>query len=273
MQIQDFMTEPRSIQVAERYGVPVAHVIGATTDDAYVGGSFFITRRVDGESVPRRVMRLIEARSLGPRMVEQCGAALAALHAVPLDAAPTELERPARAPTEEALGRLDEQLGLLLQPSPVFSLAYRWLERHLPEPDGRVTIVHGDARIGNMIVGDDGLRALLDWEIVRLGDPIEDVAWMCVRMWRFGNDDLEVGGFAQREELAAAYEKAGGTWDEARFDWWQILGTARWGVGLAHQARAHLDGSVPSVVMAASGRRVAEQEYDVLTLIRRLARS
>jgi hypothetical protein len=97
---------------------------------------------------------------------------------------------------------------------------------------------------------------------------MEDVSWMCVRMWRFRNDDLEVGGLAHRADLKAGYEGAGGTWDDDSFHWWKTLGTLRWGLGLAGQAMAHLNGSFRSIVMAASGRRVSELEYDTLMLLR-----
>jgi aminoglycoside phosphotransferase (APT) family kinase protein len=271
MQIQDFMIEPTVIQVAEAHGVPVPHLVGATTDESYVGGPFFVTERVDGESVPRRVLRVVESLGLGETVAEQCGRAIAALHQVPLDELPAGVPRPVNdSPIEQALANFEESNAGLLQPSPVFSLALRWLETHAPPAPATLTVVHGDFRNGNMIVGEDGLRAMLDWEIVRVGDPMEDAAWICVRMWRFGNNDLEVGGFAGKEVFARAYVDAGGTWDEERFAWWRILGTLRWGAGLAGQAMAHLDGSVPSIVMAASGRRIAEQEYDVLSLLQPL---
>jgi aminoglycoside phosphotransferase (APT) family kinase protein len=269
LQIQDFMLEPDTIQLAERHGVPVAHIVGATTDPSYVEGPFFITKRVEGESIPRRIMRLIAERDLGQTMARQCGAAMSALHHAPVSEAPAAMVGVARSGPEDALEKLDLAMSDLLQPSPVFALAFRWLERHLPAAPVPTTIIHGDFRVGNMIVGEDGLRAVLDWEGTRMGDPMEDVAWISVRMWRFGNDDLEVGGFAQRDDLEAAYRDAGGDFDGERYDWWQIQGTARWGVGLSHQAMAHLDGSVPNIVMAASGRRVAEQEYDVLTFLQR----
>ena len=118
-------------------------------------------------------------------------------------------------------------------------------------------------------MGEDGLRAALDWEVCRIGDPMEDLAWLCMRMWRFRNDALEVGGFARLEDLRGGYETAGGTWIQHSFHWWKVLSTLRWGLGLAGQAAAHIGGTVPSVVMAASGRRVAELEYDTLMLIRR----
>ena len=118
------------------------------------------------------------------------------------------------------------------------------------------------------MVAEDGLRAALDWELTHIGDPMEDLGWLCQRMWRFRNDELEVGGFASRNDLRAGYQAEGGTWNEASFHWWKTLGTLRWGLGLAGQAAAHIDGSVSSIVMAASGRRVAELEYDTLMLLR-----
>ena len=268
LQIQEFMLEPDMIRVAEAGGVPVVHVLGATTDEGYVGGPFFVSGRIDGETVPRRVLRLVDSAGLGDRLAGQAGRAFAALHAIDVGEAPDTLTVVDGDPCAAALERLEEATANLLQPSPPIALATRWLELNRPSGPVPITIVHTDIRVGNVIVGDDGLRAVLDWEGVRTGDPMEDLAWMAVRMWRFGNDDLEVGGFCEVPELVAAYTAAGGTWDEQRFRWWQILGTLRWGVGLAAQAIAHLDGSVPSVVMAASGRRIAEQEYDTLALIR-----
>jgi aminoglycoside phosphotransferase (APT) family kinase protein len=150
----------------------------------------------------------------------------------------------------------------------VFAYGARWLERNAPPEPERLTVVHSDIRNGNIIVGDDGLRAILDWETSRVGDPVEDLAWTTQRMWRFREDAKTVGGLAGIPTLRRAYEDAGGTWDEDRFHWWRVLGSVRWGMGLAGQARAHLDGSFPSIVMAASGRRVPELEYDTLLLLR-----
>lgn len=157
----------------------------------------------------------------------------------------------------------------LLQPSPSFALGLRWLARHAPVSPTALTLVHGDFRNGNLIVGPDGLRAALDWELSHLGDPMRDPAWLCQRMWRFRNDTLEVGGFGSRNELRAGYKAAGGLWREEAFHWWKVHGTLSWGLGLAGQAKAHLGGLVPGVVMAASGRRVAELEFDLLQLIQR----
>jgi aminoglycoside phosphotransferase (APT) family kinase protein len=269
IQLLDVAAEAAVRILAENAGVPVPHVHHVCADPSVLGGPFFVSTAVEGETVPRRVLRLVTEHELGERVVEQLGAALAALHSVDPGAAPDAIPRPeGGGPVERGVAVLDELLGLLDAPSPVFSFATRWLERNAPAEPPELALVHSDVRNGNIIVGTDGLRAILDWETTHVGDPMEDVAWPCQRMWRFREDARTVGGFAGVDTLRAAYQRAGGTWDDERFRWWRVHGTVKWGLGLAGQARAHLDGSFPSIVMAASGRRVAELEYDALLLLR-----
>jgi aminoglycoside phosphotransferase (APT) family kinase protein len=256
--------------LAETGGVPVPHIHAICVDESYVGGPFFVSARVEGETVPRRVLRLVHERGIGERVATQLGEALGRLHAIDPSLAPAELVDPGPAnPAEIALTGADQSMSQLLQPRPAIALGMRWLEGHLPGPPRRRTIVHTDVRNGNLIVGPDGLRAVLDWEGARRqGDPMEDVAWPSLRMWRFRNDDREIGGFAGRDPFVAGYEAAGGAFDVERFHWWKALGTLRWALGLAGQTAAHLDGRFESIVMAASGRRVPELEWDLLMLIR-----
>ena len=264
--------ETACLRLAAEAGVPVPRQIAHCSDLAYLGLPFFVAEQVAGESIPRRILRLVAAHSgLGERLATQCGAALAALHGVAVERAPAALpgaEPGATPPAVAALRELDEKVRELPAHSAAFAFVLRWLDRHLPSPPPHLCVLHGDFRNGNLLVDASGLRAALDWEICRLGDPMEDLAWLCLRCWRFRNDELEVGGFAGREPLRAGYEAAGGVWDTHRFHWWKVLGTVRWGLGLAGQAQQHLDGSFPSIVMAASGRRVAELEYDALMLLR-----
>jgi aminoglycoside phosphotransferase (APT) family kinase protein len=269
IQLLDVEGEAGIRLVAEAAGVPVPHVHHVCSESAVLGGPFFISTAVEGETVPRRVLRLVHEHGLGERVIAQLGEAMAHLHAVDLADVPAALPRPAGGgPIAAALAGIDTLLAALLEPSPVFAYGMRWLERHAPAEPERLTVVHSDIRTGNIIVGADGLRAILDWETSRVGDPVEDLAWPCQRMWRFREDALTVGGLAGLPVLRDAYVGAGGAWDEDRFAWWRVLGSVRWGLSLAGQARAHLDGSFRSIVMAASGRRVPELEYDTLLLLR-----
>lgn len=269
IQLLDVAAEAAIRTLAEEAGVPVPHVHHVCTDESVLGGPFFVSTAVDGETVPRRVLRLVHEHGLGERVAAQLGEAFARLHSVDPDLAPTAMARPVGAgPVASAIEGIDVGISGLLAPSPTFAYGARWLERNAPPEPDRLTVVHSDVRTGNIIVGDDGLRAVLDWETARIGDPMEDLAWPCQRMWRFREDQRTVGGMAGVDVLRDAYTAAGGAWDEDRFTWWRVLGTIRWGLGLAGQARQHLDGSFRSIVMAASGRRVPELEYDTLLLLR-----
>ena len=269
IELMKITDEARLIELAERGGVPVPHVHFASEDAGWLGGPFFISDRVDGETVPRRVLRKVAADGTGERITEALGRAFGALHQIPVAQAPAALARPEGPnPAETALARIAEQMESLMQPAPVFDLGLRWLSRQLPASPARLAVVHGDIRNGNIIVDDQGLKAVLDWEVAKIGDPMEDLSWPCLRAWRFGEDQREVGGFGGREALIRGYRAAGGEFDAHSFHWWKVLGTLRWGLGLAGQARGHLDGSFSNIVMAASGRRVAEQEYDLLCLLR-----
>jgi aminoglycoside phosphotransferase (APT) family kinase protein len=129
-------------------------------------------------------------------------------------------------------------------------------------------VVHGDFRLGNLLVGPAGLVAALDWELVHLGDPMEDLAWLVVRAWRFGSAGA-VAGLGSRDELAVAYEAAGGApVDLDAMRWWEILGTIKWGVICMMQTSSHLSGANRSVELAAIGRRTCEAEYDLMLLLR-----
>ena len=204
-------------------------------------------------------------------MSSQLGDAFARLHHINPALAPEGLMRPVDGNViEAALVGAEAQLRELLQPSPTFSYGLRWLERNRPAEPERLTIVHSDVRNGNLIISEQGLQAILDWEGTRIGDPAEDVAWPMVRMWRFRNDHLPVGGFSAIAPYRAAYEAAGGAWDDDRVRWWLTLGTLRWGLGLAKQSHQHLRGEYVTIVMAASGRRVSELEYDTLMCLRGL---
>jgi aminoglycoside phosphotransferase (APT) family kinase protein len=150
----------------------------------------------------------------------------------------------------------------------VFDVALRWLRAHAPDEPAQLQLVHGDFRNGNLIVGADGVRAVLDWEVAHLGDPAEDLAWICLPPWRFGEMDRPVGGLGQREEMFRAYEAASGKRvDPGRVRFWEALGSLRWGVGCAGMFEWFDSGRDPSVERAMIARRVSESELDLLRVM------
>jgi aminoglycoside phosphotransferase (APT) family kinase protein len=135
-------------------------------------------------------------------------------------------------------------------------------------PERDRTLVHGDYRMGNVIVGPEGLRAVLDWELAHVGDPHEDLAWMCTKTWRFGNPAAPVGGVGAREPFYAAYERESGRrLDRGALHYWEILSTAKVCVVWIMQVNAWYAGIIPTVEHAAIGRRMAETEHDLLELL------
>ena len=240
--------------------------------DDSLGGEFFLVRRVEGETLPRRLLRedvYAEARRALPA---QLGHALANIHAIPLDApgiAPLPTPPDGVSPAAYELDRYEQIFrGIALEPHPVFELTFRWLRSRLPasNPTDR-KLVHGDYRIGNVLFGPEGMRLVLDWEIAHAGDPMEDMGFLCIRSWRFGGDK-PVGGVGTYEEFFEAYEAAGGDRvDPERQRWWEVFGNVRWGVICLSQARVYIDGRSTSVELASIGRRTAETEWELLSLI------
>lgn len=255
-------TEVAVVRAAAHSGVPVPTVLADATADGSLGAAGMVVERLAGEAIPRRILRDDSFADARTALVDQCGAALAAIHRIPLDEVPplTDVDQ---------LDFYRQVLDALGEPHPTLELGFAWLEQHRPGPVA-ATVVHGDFRLGNLLVGPSGLVAALDWELVHLGDPMEDLAWLAVRAWRFGGAGA-VAGLGSREELAAAYEAAGGVpVDLETMRWWEVLGTVKWGVICMMQTSSHLSGANRSVELAAIGRRTCEAEYDLMLLLREL---
>lgn len=250
--------EAELIRAAQSLGVPVPIVVAADAGPA-LGAPCMIMERLEGETIARKLLRDDAWSTARSALVGQAGAALAAIHRID-----PEVARGLRASDQ-----LEEMAVLLKgagQPLPAFELAMRWLVTNQPASPRRA-VVHGDFRLGNLLVAEDGLAGVLDWELAHLGDPIEDLGWYCVRAWRFGSA-LPAGGMGTREELIGAYEAAGGdSVDPDALRWWEMLGTLKWGLICILQAQVHLGGAARSVELATIGRRVCENEWDVLALL------
>jgi aminoglycoside phosphotransferase (APT) family kinase protein len=260
-------TEYALLQAAAAGGVPVP-AVRLLLEPGDELGAGFVMDRVDGETIPRKILRDDEYAAARLRLAPQCGDIAARIHAVDPASLPP-------LPVLDVGAQLDQQRALLDgfdEPHPAFELALQWLDAHVAaaahDVGDATHLVHGDFRNGNLIVGPDGIRAVLDWELAHLGDPVEDLGWLCVKSWRFGVTNRVVGGFGDIDDLLAAYEARSGRAiapDHLRF--WVVLGTVRWGIICIAQAFTHLNGVVRSVELATLGRRVAEMEWDVLALL------
>jgi aminoglycoside phosphotransferase (APT) family kinase protein len=255
-------TEAELVRAAGAAHVPVArvHLVLEPSDRL---GSGYVMERLEGETIARRILRDDAFAAVRPRLARQCGEILARIHAMRVDALP-------KLPCADAAAQLTSYRAVydsFGRAHPVFELAFRWLADHLPEP-APAAFVHGDFRNGNLLIAPDaGVRGVLDWEIAHVGDPMEDLGWICVNSWRFGAE-LPVGGFGTREELFAGYEAAGGRKiDPQRVHLWEIFGTLKWGIMCMMQYSVFERGVDRSVERGAIGRRSSEAEIDLLELL------
>lgn len=242
--------EAELLRAAAATGVPVPKVLADGADDPVLG-TYMVTSLLPGTEDPRAILAMPDPQAL----LDDLASALAAIHSIDLDDSGLQ-------PADQLvlLRHLHDALG---QPHPVFDLAFRRLEATRP-PAGETTVVHGDFRLGNLLVEDGALTGVLDWELAHLGDPVSDLGWLCVRAWRFDRPDRPAAGLGSRAALLDAYARASGRDISAEaLAWWELLATLRWGIITVQQAFGQRD----SLEHAVIGRRAAEVEWDLLDLL------
>jgi aminoglycoside phosphotransferase (APT) family kinase protein len=243
------------LEAAHDAGVKVPQPIAYYPD---LGGrEAFAMERVHGETIGRRIVR-----NPPPELPLQMADELTKIHAIEADRLPF-------LATTDPVQRMRDELDTVDEPHPAIELGLTWVAERL-RPDTELVVTHGDWRIGNLVIGEDGLVAVLDWEFAHLADPVEDVAWPLVRAWRFGADELHLGGVGEVEPYLERYNALTGravTLEELYV--WEVFGNVKWAVGCLTQARRHLNGVDRSVELAVLGRFAAEMEYELLDLIER----
>ncbi len=257
--------EFRVMDTAHQHGVKVAKVRYLCNDPSVLGGAFFVMEYMQGISIGVKVIHspeLAPARALLP---EQLAEQLARIHTINT----ADLPFLAHTDAQQTIAQMYTVLDALAVKSPVWEWCLRWAQRHLPQ-ESVTGFVHGDYRIGNLLIDEGGLSAVIDWEFGHIGDPNEELAYICMRDWRFGNGKLHFAGISNRERFLTAYERySGQTVNRKSVDWWEVMGNIRWGIICMSQANRHLSGQEPSVELASLGRRSAEMQLEALRLIER----
>lgn len=254
----------RVLELLHPEGLPVPEpIFEFDADDSLTRA--YVVAFVDGESLPRRLLDAPQFERARARFCAEAGEFLGRLHC--LDPAPAAFLADVPDSIDPLAATMDriERWGMSL---PVLELAVRWLERHRP-PTAPRRLLHGDFRTGNMLMDEQGIRAVLDYECAHLGAPMEDLGWLCLRSFRFGHVDKPVGGFGPRGPFYAAYGAASGrTVDADEVRWWEIFGFIRWVHYNVMQVVGHVGGERRSTAFAACGRNIALIEYELLMTLK-----
>ncbi len=251
-------TEAALVKAAFAAGVKAPEVVGVLADGDGMGTGY-VMKRVIAEVSPAKILPAPPAS-----LVADMGRELARIHAIPAATIPDAIPH---MDTAEALAELKARFLTYGGDRPAIALAIKWCEDHLPTPAPPV-LVHGDYRMGNIMVDGDGLAVVLDWELAHRGDAHEDLAFGCMTVWRFGQLDKPAYGVGSLEDLFAAYEAAGGApVDRDRFRFWLVYRTLWWALGCLQMGQAWRSGADTTVERVVVGRRTAEQELDLIALL------
>jgi aminoglycoside phosphotransferase (APT) family kinase protein len=254
--------EAQLIAAARACGVSAPEVLHVLTPEDGLG-SGFIMEFVAGETLGARIVKEPTLAGARATLAHSCGQILARIHAIDISRFPTL----ARQTPADLIEQWRTAYRRDIVRRPVFDLAFHELSASCPPPPKNARLVHGDFRNGNLMIGPEGVRAVLDWELAHIGDPMEDLGWLCVNSWRFGRIEKPVGGFGEYADLYAGYEAAGGSpVNRAMAAWWEMFGTLRWGV-MCTGSLAAFRGVDASVERAMIARRTSETEIDLLRLM------
>ena len=255
--------EAKIQKIVKEYGAPVPEIIMEFSEGVEIGEGY-VMQSVVGETIPRKILRDDTYKNIRNKLPYEIGKSLAQIHKTKLE----QLQDLEKITFSESLEKLFKIYESFNQPQPVFDLAFKWLENQ-KILDYEEVLVHGDYRFGNFIISEKKLESIIDWELAHIGNPMEDLGWLCVRSWRFGNINKRAAGLGDVDLLIEGYEANSKIKiDKSQLDIWQLYGSLKWGIICMVQTFAHLSGAVKSLEKAAIGRRVSETEFDLMNMIK-----
>jgi aminoglycoside phosphotransferase (APT) family kinase protein len=261
-------------ELVYKAGVKTPKPVYLEEKSSVIGAPFYLMEKIAGKATGRYITKDKELDSYRKtNMVSDLASNLAKLHTVnPNSVTDRDLKQKLKLVTidtyiSQAIADLRQSLDELPEAHPAIELCLYWMETHAPNID-QIVLVHGDFRTGNFMMNSEGLQGILDFEFAHWGDRHEDIAWLCMRDWRFGRLNKEVGGFGDRKDFYREYETTSGIpVDPRKVSFWEIMGNVRWAIGSAQQAERHLSGKDKGIELASIGRRTAEMEWEAMRLI------
>ncbi len=207
--------------------LPIPRALWSSDDPSIIGAPFLIATWIEGDT-PSPPWGRQTTLSRTPDMLAMEGDfadAIAAIHNFDWQASGLATLDPEVTPQnaiERELDRWSTRAHRMGEPAiPALHLTERWLRANMPKSCD-LRLVHGDYRVGNFLAQDSEITAILDWELVHLGDPLEDISWMCLRI--FGGTDEIIGGLFDRQIVLDRYSAATGViLDWERLAYYDVL--------------------------------------------------
>ena len=236
--------------------VPVPRALYLESDLEWLERPFFVMEEIEGctaGSILASDPNGKHSKTIGEQFFTFLGRIAAQ------EAKPTELARVLAMPSPDTAWRLelDKWEKVIdedeLEPQPILRAAIRWMRRNPPPPAQKVCVVHGDYRTGNFLFdGTGAIRAILDWEMAHLGDPLEDLGWALDPLW--SADREHAGGMLKREEAIAIWERASGLKADAKgLAWWSMFASFKGAAIWISSAKEFQAATNTDPVMAFSG--------------------
>lgn len=177
--------EYRVLDALKSTNVPVPEVYHLCTDTGITGSMFYLMQFCDGDVYWSASLAEIDSNTRRSEMYDAMNKALVALHSVDINQCGlTDYGKPGNY-FDRQLSRWTAQYRATeLSKIDAMETLIDWLEKHVPEDDGRVCLVHGDFRLDNMMFAKDkpDVIAILDWELSTLGHPFADLAYQCMQL-------------------------------------------------------------------------------------------
>ncbi len=249
-------------------GVPVPRMRWLEPDPAHLGAPFFIMERITKGEANTRTILSPEFAPYHAHIARRMYEVLAEIHRFDWRDSPITKVIAPPAPEECWKRELGYWEGMInaneMTPQPVARAAIRWLRANPPPPPERVTVVHGDYRVGNFLYTRDEIHGVLDWEMAHLGDPLEDFAWSYMEMWEWARNGLK-GGIVTAEDGIRMYEEASGrTVDRDALHWWDVFsGVKAQGIWLTG-ARSFQEGRTNELILAYTSWGLTNQQDEII---------
>lgn len=230
----DVAREVQLLDAAAAIGLRVPRVVSHALPTAASRG-WFAMEKVEGRMpMPTTISAMVPAADARRRLGQDVAAEMARLHA----ADPRTMHLPALGPVPDPaeVGRIENDRwrtihdAAVVVPLPILDLAFAWLDARADHVSGRVALVHNDFRVGNLMIGDDSINGVLDWETAHFSDPVADIAWFAQRTSR-GRSPLWCK-LIEPEQFLDAYETVAGWRPSSRsLTWWDVQSLTKTATG------------------------------------------